>query len=99
VLSAVLRQAWDTGDLRTLVSGRQKAPVHASNAHISLVAHITLEELQRLLTETEAANGFANRFLWVCIRRSQLLPRGGVYPERLFEKFRPPRVDATSDAS
>jgi hypothetical protein len=82
VLSAVLRQAWDHGDLRTLVSGRQKAPVQATNAHISVVAHITMEELQRLLTETEAANGFGNRFLWVCVRRSQLLPHGGVYPEQ-----------------
>jgi Protein of unknown function (DUF3987) len=82
VLSAVLRQAWDHGELRTLVSGRQKAPVVATNAHISVVAHITVEELQRLLTETEAANGFGNRFLWVCVRRAQLLPRGGVYPEQ-----------------
>jgi len=80
VLSAVLRQAWDHGDLRTLVSGRQKAPVVATGAHISVVAHITAEELQRLLTDTEAANGFGNRFLWVCVKRAQLLPDGGEYP-------------------
>jgi hypothetical protein len=82
VLSAVLRQAWDHGDLRTLVSGRQKAPVAATNAHVSVIAHITVDELRRLLTETEAANGFGNRFLWVCVRRSKLLPRGGRYPEQ-----------------
>jgi 5S rRNA maturation endonuclease (ribonuclease M5) len=82
VLSAVLRQAWDHGDLRTLVSGRQKAPVAATNAHVSVIAHITVEEVRRLLTETEAANGFGNRFLWVCVRRSKLLPRGGLYPEQ-----------------
>lgn len=82
VLSAVLRQAWDHGDLRTLVSGRQKAPVAASHAHISVIAHITVDEVQRLLTETEVANGFGNRFLWVCVRRSKLLPRGGLYPEQ-----------------
>jgi Protein of unknown function (DUF3987) len=82
VLSAVLRQAWDHGDLRTLVSGRQKAPVAATNAHVSVIAHITVDEVRRLLTETEAANGFGNRFLWVCVRRSQLLPRGGMYPEQ-----------------
>ena len=46
VLSAVLRQAWDHGDLRTLVSGRQKAPVAASNAHISMIAHITVDEVR-----------------------------------------------------
>ena len=77
VLSAVLRQAWDHGDLRTLVSGRQKAPVTASHAHVSMCAHITADEVRRLLTDTEAANGFGNRFLWVCVQRSQLLPQGG----------------------
>ena len=82
VLSAVLRQAWDHGDLRTLVSGRQKAPVTASHAHVSMCAHITADEVRRLLTDTEATNGFGNRFLWVCVQRSQLLPQGGCYPEK-----------------
>ena len=31
----------------------------------------------RLLDATESANGFANRFLWVCVRRSKCLPEGG----------------------
>jgi hypothetical protein len=29
------------------------------------------------MDETEAANGFGNRFLWVCVRRSKTLPEGG----------------------
>jgi len=29
------------------------------------------------LDATESANGFANRFLWVCVRRSKCLPEGG----------------------
>jgi hypothetical protein len=33
--------------------------------------------LRRLLSDTAAANGFANRFLWVCAKRSKLLPEGG----------------------
>ena len=41
------------------------------------IAHITQEELRRNLTATELANGFANRFLWVCARRFKLLPEGG----------------------
>jgi Protein of unknown function (DUF3987)/Primase C terminal 2 (PriCT-2)/VirE N-terminal domain len=92
VLSAVLRQAWDSGNLRTLVSGRQKAPTTASNAHVSLCTHITAEELCRLLTDTEAANGFGNRFLWACVQRSKLLPSGGQYPHQalvpLIERLR-----------
>jgi hypothetical protein len=93
VLSAVLRQAWDHGELRTLVSGRQKAPVTASHAHVSICAHITADEVRRLLTDTEAANGFGNRFLWVCVQRSKLLPKGGCYPE---EALRPLLVELSA---
>jgi hypothetical protein len=73
-LSATIRQAWDSGDLRTLT---KKQSARATGAHISIIAHITKDELKRLLTDTAAANGFANRFLWVCVRRSKLLPEGG----------------------
>jgi hypothetical protein len=72
-LSAILRQAWDTGNLRVMT----KAQAVATGAHISIIGHITRDELRRLLTSTAAGNGFANRFLWVCARRSKLLPEGG----------------------
>ena len=29
------------------------------------------------MTRTEAGNGFGNRILWVCVRRSKVLPEGG----------------------
>lgn len=73
-LSAVLRQAWDGDKLDTLVKTNRAT---ASNAHLSVIGHITAEELQRKLTATEQANGFANRFIWVFARRSKMLPRGG----------------------
>jgi hypothetical protein len=73
-LSAVIRQAWDRGDLNTLTKNNA---VKATGAHISIIGHITSDELRRLLTDTAAANGFANRFLWVAVRRSKLLPEGG----------------------
>ncbi|MBI5902376.1 MAG: hypothetical protein HZB84_02700 [Deltaproteobacteria bacterium] len=73
-LSAVIRQAWDSGKLRTMT---KNSPCTATNAHITLIAHVTKEELLRYLTTTETANGFANRFLWLCVRRSKCLPRGG----------------------
>jgi len=31
----------------------------------------------RSLDDTEAANGFGNRFLWACVQRSKILPEGG----------------------
>jgi hypothetical protein len=73
-LSAILRQAWDGGDLRTLT---KNAPTRASGAHVSLIGHITADELRRSLTDTEAGNGFGNRFLWLCVDRSKVLPEGG----------------------
>ena len=70
-LSAIIRHAWDDGTLQTMVSGRRIAPVRATDAHVSIIGHITVDELRRNLTETETSNGFANRFLWCCVRRSQ----------------------------
>ncbi len=72
-LSSVIRQAWDSDRLRVMT----KTPLVASNTHISITGHITLFELLRNLDETEMANGFANRFLWVFSRRSKYLPYGG----------------------
>ena len=73
-LSQLMRQAWDSGTLRTLT---KNSPLRATNAHISLAGHVTAEELLRSLAEVEAFSGFANRFLWLCVRRSKLLPEGG----------------------
>jgi hypothetical protein len=73
-LSALVRQAWDKGNLRTLT--KNSAAV-ATGAHISLNGHITADELRRYLTRTEAGNGFANRFLFCCVKRSKCLPDGG----------------------
>jgi hypothetical protein len=73
-LSPLIREAWDTGDLNSLTKNSQ---ARAKGAHISIVGHITKEELKRSMDDVEAFNGFANRFLWLCVRRSKLLPEGG----------------------
>jgi hypothetical protein len=73
-LSTTIREAWDTGTLRTMT---KNSPAVATDAHVSIVGHVTKDELLRHLGETEAANGFANRFIWICVRRSKLLPEGG----------------------
>jgi DnaB-like helicase N terminal domain/Protein of unknown function (DUF3987) len=73
-LSSVSRQAWDGG----ILAGRSKnRPLRSTGAHISIVGHITHIEANALLSTTNAANGFGNRFLWVCAERSKLLPHGG----------------------
>jgi hypothetical protein len=73
-LSEVMRQAWDGSRLDTLVKTNQ---ARASNPHISIVGHITADELRRKLTSTEQSNGFGNRWLWICAKRSKVLPFGG----------------------
>ena len=73
-LSAVVRQAWDGGKLATMTKA---FPYRASDAHVSIIGHITADELTQLLTQCDQANGFANRMLWICCRRSKLLPFGG----------------------
>jgi Protein of unknown function (DUF3987) len=77
-LSPVIRNAWDGQKLQTLTKA---SPLKATGAHISIVAHITEEEARARLTRTEMANGFANRFLFCCVRRSKLLPHGGALPD------------------
>lgn len=72
-LSAVLRDAWDSGTLSVLT---RNDPLKASNAHVGVTAHVTQAELAKTLDSTEALNGFANRFLWCCAKRSKLLPNG-----------------------
>jgi hypothetical protein len=81
-LSAIVRKAWDDGNLKTMT---KSSPAKATNAHISIIGHITKDELKRYLTSTEACNGFGNRFIWLCVRRSKVLPEGGRVQEINFE--------------
>jgi hypothetical protein len=90
-LSGVLRVAWDTGALGTLT---KNSPARATGAHISLLSHSTKDELLRYLSSTETGNGFANRFLWVCVRRSKMLPEGG----RIDEVNLAPIISRLNDA-
>ncbi len=73
-LSAVIRQAWDGIALRVLA---KSARASCAEPHISIIGHITSMELQKLLSQSDAANGFANRFIWVGSVRSKHLPFGG----------------------
>lgn len=70
-LSGVLRDAWDGLDLCPMTKGSR---VRATAPHISLVGHVTTDELLRNLDDTEASNGFGNRFVWFLVRRSKELP-------------------------
>jgi hypothetical protein len=73
-ISPLIRRAWDGDKLQTLT---KNSPLCATGAHISLIGHVTEEELRARITRTDLANGFANRFLFMLIRRSKELPFGG----------------------
>ena len=73
-LSPTMRDAFDKGHLNSMV---KNSPAKATDAHVTIVGNITKEELLRGMLVDEMDNGFANRFLWVCSRRSKCLPEGG----------------------
>ena len=73
-LSQVIRNAWDGLRLQTITRSN---PLKATDAHISIVGHITKNEVRARLSRTDMANGFANRFLFCLVRRARLLPHGG----------------------
>lgn len=72
--SPIIRQAWDTERLEVR---RAQSHLVVEGAHVSLLAHITPDELRRKLTNVDIAGGFGNRFLFVCSRESKMLPSGG----------------------
>ncbi|MGH2842298.1 MAG: DUF3987 domain-containing protein, partial [Solirubrobacteraceae bacterium] len=73
-LSPTLRSAWDGRPLAILT---RTAPARATDAHISVIGHITATELRAHVNPIELANGLLNRFLLLGCRRVRLLPEGG----------------------
>jgi hypothetical protein len=74
ILSQLIRCAWDGKKLQTMT---KNSPMKASFAHISLIGHVTGDELRARLTRTDMVNGFCNRLLLVMVRRERFLPFRG----------------------
>ncbi len=79
-LSPVIRQAWDDGNLGVLT---RNDPLQVHGSHISILGHITNDELKKCLTDTHKASGLANRFLFVLVERSKVLPSAPTPPEQV----------------
>ena len=73
-MSAIFRSAFDGDQLQ---SRTKDNVMTATNAHVSIIAHVTRAELAAEFTQSDTLNGFANRFLWVAAKRGPLLPHGG----------------------
>lgn len=65
-----LREAWDQDIIRT--RGKHH-PAVATNPHLSLIAHVQPQILQRRMTSDDFTSGFANRFLHIALRSSKVL--------------------------
>jgi hypothetical protein len=83
-LSELLREAWDGDTLANRTKGRK---VVATDAHVSILAGCTPEELRRLVTATELANGFLNRFLIVAVARERLRDNPEPLPVSIASSF------------
>ena len=77
-LSMGIRCFWDSGDYSPLTKNN---PITVKGAHINIITHITMQELAVCLAEVQAFNGFGNRFLWICARRSKLVALPAPMPE------------------
>jgi hypothetical protein len=53
----------------------------ATAPHISIVSHITPEELVKLQTDADVFGGTWNRFLWIASKRARLRPHGGDFDD------------------
>jgi hypothetical protein len=71
-LSHVMCQAYDRAPLDVLT---RQNPIRATGHHINVLGHITVIELRARLDDVSVANGYANRFLWLPIRRARWLSR------------------------
>lgn len=70
-LSPMVRDAWDGVPMGRILA-REQSIVHSH--HVGIVAHVTPVELRAKLSGTDAANGFGNRFIWLAVRRTRLVP-------------------------
>jgi hypothetical protein len=73
-LSYCLRQAWDGDPLHVTT---RKNSLEMRDFQLSIIGHITPDELLNGLSHISYMNGFANRFLFLRVTRSQYLPEGG----------------------
>ena len=91
-LSQVLRLAWDGSALATMTRSHPKDRVEG--AHISVYGNTNFDELRRYFDDLEALSGLANRFLFVCAKRSKVLSLGGNIPDAVLA----PLVQRIKDA-
>ena len=74
ILSQTLREAWDGKTLRTMAKNCART---ATDPHLSIVGHVTRQELVKVARESDIYGGTYNRFVFLLSDRARLLPHGG----------------------
>lgn len=74
ILSSVLREAYDGMELSIPTKTN---PLHATNAHISIVSHTTAGEFTRTASTVDFENGLFNRMCFIWVTDGKVLPHPG----------------------
>lgn len=83
-ISALLRTAWDDGNLQTM---NARNPLRATGAHLCVIGNVTIDELLNGVSGDDLAGGLLNRFLFVAVRSVRRLPFGGTLSDLEVEKL------------
>jgi hypothetical protein len=75
--SGVIRVLWDCP--RQIDPGSKHNKTKVTEPHVSIMAHITIDELKRELDSNSATNGFGNRFLYALSQREIYLSHPGQF--------------------
>lgn len=89
-ISALLRMAWDDGNLQTM----SRNPLRATGAHICVLGNTTFDELLASMSFSDLAGGLLNRFLFVAVRSGHRLPFGGNLDDVAVEEMARPLREA-----
>ena len=68
----MITKAWDSGALETAT---KKESMRCARPHVSIIGHITPDELFDRLDKRLLDNGFSNRWLYMLIKRTAVVPR------------------------
>lgn len=81
-ISALVRMAWDDGNLQTMNS---RNPLRATGAHICVIGNVTIDELLNQTSADDLAGGLLNRFLFFAVHSTSRLPFGGTLDDGVVE--------------
>ena len=96
VLSAIMRNVFDGGDIEPLTKTSQ---LMATKPHVVVVGHITGHELREKSTENDAANGLLNRFMILHVHRPKLVPLPEPTPDDVLQALAVRLADAIDYAT